>query len=151
MSGGGDGSGHIFHFGDPWLQICNVNILIYLCIRTNDTGCSFELIFMKFTLLVRDPSWVNRIVLRNDRLNRTADMAGGNVSPKPVVQVWVGRYVVFWGNNLKTVIGIPFLNIFMYKNKRYRSQFWTDFHETHIVGAGPLMGEPNYFRKQSTQ
>ncbi len=30
--------------------------------------------------------------------------------------------------------------IFMYKNARYKSQFGTDFHEIHIVGAGLLMG-----------
>ncbi len=29
----------------------------------------------------------------------------------------------------------------MYKNAPYRSQFWTDLHEIHTVGAGPLMGE----------
>ncbi len=29
----------------------------------------------------------------------------------------------------------------MYKNARYRSQFWIDFHEIHMVGAGSLIGE----------
>ncbi len=39
----------------------------------------------------------------------------------------------------------------VYKKLRYRSQFWSDFHEIHMVGAGPLMGEPNCFWKQSAQ
>ncbi len=33
-----------------------------------------------------------------------------------------------------------YVYIFMNKNARYRSQFWTDFHEIHVVGAGPLVG-----------
>ncbi len=32
-----------------------------------------------------------------------------------------------------------------------RSQFWTDFHEIDMVRAGPLMGEPYCFWKQSVQ
>ncbi len=36
----------------------------------------------------------------------------------------------------------------MYKNARYRSQFWTDFHEIHVVGAGSLMGQSYCFWKQ---
>ncbi len=39
----------------------------------------------------------------------------------------------------------------MYKNARYKSQFWTDFHEILMVGTGPLMGEPYYFWKQMAQ
>ncbi len=69
---GGGGGGHIFHFGSPWLQIRNVNT--YICIRSYDTGRSFEPIFMKFTWLVRVHSWVNPIIFRNNRLNKTTDM-----------------------------------------------------------------------------
>ncbi len=36
----------------------------------------------------------------------------------------------------------------MYKKLRYRSQFWTDFHEIHMVNAGLLIGEPYCFWKQ---
>ncbi len=39
----------------------------------------------------------------------------------------------------------------MYKNARYKSQFWTDFYEIYMVYAGPLMGEPHCFWKQPTQ
>ncbi len=28
-------------------------------------------------------------------------------------------------------------HIYMYKNAQYRSQFWTDFHEIHMVSTGP--------------
>ncbi len=41
--------------------------------------------------------------------------------------------------------------IYMYKKLRYRSQFWSDFHEIHMVGAGLLTGEPYRFWKQSAQ
>ncbi len=37
------------------------------------------------------------------------------------------------------------VNIFMYKNIRYRLQLWTDFHDIHMVGAGPPIGEPYCF------
>ncbi len=37
----------------------------------------------------------------------------------------------------------------MYKNARYRLQFWTDFHKIHMVGAGPLVGASYCFWKQS--
>ncbi len=33
----------------------------------------------------------------------------------------------------------------MYIKLRYKSQFWTNFHEINMVGAGPLMGESYYF------
>ncbi len=51
---------------------------MYLCMRTHDIGRSFELIFMKFTRLVRVHSWVNPIVFGNNRPNRTTGM-GKNV------------------------------------------------------------------------
>ncbi len=37
------------------------------------------------------------------------------------------------------------------KKLRCRSQLWTDFHEIHMVGASPLMGETYCFWKQSAQ
>ncbi len=40
------------------------------------------------------------------------------------------------------------VNIFF---KLLWSQFWSDFHEIHMVGAGPLMGEPYCLWKQSAQ
>ncbi len=30
----------------------------------------------------------------------------------------------------------------MYKNAQYRSQFWTDFHEIYMIGAGLPRDEP---------
>ncbi len=39
----------------------------------------------------------------------------------------------------------------IYKKLRYRSQFWSDFDEIRMVGAGPLMGEPYGFWKQLAQ
>ncbi len=80
------GVGYVFRFGGLWLQIHNVNILIYFCVRTHDTGRSFELIFMKFIPLMRVHSWVNPIVFGNNWPNRTADM-GKNVLPKLVFRV----------------------------------------------------------------
>ncbi len=61
-------------------------IYIYICIRSYDTGRSFDPIFMKFAWLVRVYSWVNPIVFGNNWPNRTTDM-GGNVPPKPVFRV----------------------------------------------------------------
>ncbi len=61
-------------------------MLIYICIRSYDTGRSFDPIFMKFTRLVRVYSWENRIVFENNRPNRTTDM-GENVPPKQVFRV----------------------------------------------------------------
>ncbi len=64
----------------PKLQIHSVNILIhtyihtYICIRSYNTGRSFEPISMKFTRLVRIHSWVNLIVFGNNRPNETTDM-----------------------------------------------------------------------------
>ncbi len=57
----GVGCGHIFHFGSSRLQVHNVNIFIYLCIRMHDIIHSFVPIFMKFTWLVWVHSWVNPI------------------------------------------------------------------------------------------
>ncbi len=51
---------------------------IYVCVRSYDTSRSFELIFMKFTRLVRVHPWVNPIVFGNNQPNRTTDM-GENV------------------------------------------------------------------------
>ncbi len=31
--------------------------------------------------------------------------------------------------------------VYIYKKLRYRSQFWSDFHDIHMVGAGPLIGD----------
>ncbi len=63
-------------------------MLIYLCIciRSYDTGRSFDPMFMKFTWLVRGHSWVKPIVFGNNRSNRTTDM-GENVPPKQVLRV----------------------------------------------------------------
>ncbi len=61
-------------------------IYIYVCIRSYDTGRSFDPIFMKFTWLVRVHSKVDPIVFGNNRPNRTTDM-GKNVPPKPVFRV----------------------------------------------------------------
>ncbi len=51
---------------------------IYICIRSYDTGRTFEPIFMKFTWLVRVHSWVSPIVFGNNWPDRTIDM-GENV------------------------------------------------------------------------
>ncbi len=61
-------------------------IHLYICIRSYDTGRSFDPIFMKFTWLVRVHSWVNPIVFGNNRSNRTTDV-GENGLPKPVFRV----------------------------------------------------------------
>ncbi len=62
-------------------------VCICICIRSYDTGRSFDPIFMKFSWLVRvHSSWVNPIVFGNNRPNRTTDV-GENVPPKPVFRV----------------------------------------------------------------
>ncbi len=61
-------------------------IYLYTCIRSYDTGRSFDLIFMKFTWLAQVHSWVNRIVFGNNRSNRTTDI-GENVPSKPVFRI----------------------------------------------------------------
>ncbi len=53
---------------------------------TNPQCRNFELIFMRFTWLLRMYSWVNPIVFENNWPNRTTNMVE-NVSPKPVFQV----------------------------------------------------------------
>ncbi len=80
---------------------------IFICIRSYNTGRSFEPIFMKFTRFVRVLSWMTPIIFGNNRPNRTTDM-GENVPPKPIFWVWVSRYGDFWEKNYKTVIGTPF-------------------------------------------
>ncbi len=47
---------------------------IYLCIKAHDTGCSFELIFMKFAWLMWIYPWVNLIAFGNNRPNITTEM-----------------------------------------------------------------------------
>ncbi len=39
----------------------------------------------------------------------------------------------------------------MYKNERYKSQFWINFQEIYMVGAGLPLGEVYCFWKQSAQ
>ncbi len=77
----------------------------YYC---HDTGRSFELIFMKFTWLVRFHTWMNpNFFFENGRFNRTTDM-GENVPPKLVFWLSFSRYGGFWGKNLKAVFNTPF-------------------------------------------
>ncbi len=70
--------------------------------------------------------------------------------------VWQKRVSVGGGGGHVFRFGGPWLqirniNILIYKNAPYRLQVWTNFHEIHMVGAGPLMGEPYCFWKQSAQ
>ncbi len=37
----------------------------------------------------------------------------------------------------------------LYKNARYRSQFWTDFREVNMVDAVAPLGELYYFQKSA--
>ncbi len=112
MSGVG-GDGHTFHFGGPWSLILNVNIpeiFIPIC-KTHNTGPSFELIFLKFTQLVRVHLRVNSIVFGNNRPNRTTDK-GENVLPRKVFRLSSSPYsfflFFFFFLNLKTLIGTSF-------------------------------------------
>ncbi len=70
---------HVFVFKIPDYKSVML-LYLYICIRTRDTGRSFEPIFMKFTQLGRAHSRVNPIVFGNNRPNRTTDM-GENVPP----------------------------------------------------------------------
>ncbi len=64
-----------------------VCVYVRICIRSYDTGRSFDPIFMKFTWFVRVHSWVKPIVVfGNNRPNKTTYM-GENVPPKPVFRV----------------------------------------------------------------
>ncbi len=83
------------------------------CIRSYNTGLSFDPIFMKFTWSVRVHSWVNPIVFGNNRPNRTTDM-GENEPPKPVSRVLVRRYGGFCEKKLKNCIWYP-----IYQKKSY--------------------------------
>ncbi len=62
------------------------SVCMYVCIRSYDTCRSFDPIFMKFTWLVRAPSWVNHFVFGNNLPSRTTYM-GENMPPKPVFGV----------------------------------------------------------------
>ncbi len=59
-------------------KVAMLSYIIYLYIniriRTHNTDCSFEPIFMKFTWLVRVHLRVNLIVFGNSQPNRTTDM-----------------------------------------------------------------------------
>ncbi len=79
----------------------------YLRIRTYDIGASFELIFMKFTRLMRVYLWVNPIVFGNHRPNRTTDM-GKYMSTKPAFLLSFSWHGIFYGKNLLTICGTPF-------------------------------------------
>ncbi len=94
------------------------------------------------------------------------------------VRQFLRNFPWFWsifGNKITTILALPtsevggkvsgvitvlevlitklylYIYLFMYKNGRYRLQFWLDFHEMHMIDAGPLIGEPYHFWKQSTQ
>ncbi len=82
-------------------------IIVCICARTHDTGCSFEVIFMKFTWLMRVHPWVNHIVFENNPPNRTTKI-GENVPPKPVFRLSCSPYEIFWAKDLKTVFCTPF-------------------------------------------
>ncbi len=78
------------------------------CIRTHDTGRSFEQFsWNSYIYLVRVHSRVSPVVLENNRPNRTTVM-GENVPQKPVFLVQVRWYGVFWEKNLKTVFSSQF-------------------------------------------
>ncbi len=42
-----------------------------------------------------------------------------------------------------------FIYIYTYKNVLYRLQFWNNFHEIHMVSAGPLKGEPHLVQQNN--
>ncbi len=46
---------------------------------------------------------------------------------------------------------ILYINVYMYKKSLYKSQFWTNFCSIRMFGAGPHMGVPYCFWKQSAQ
>ncbi len=85
---------------------CTVNVLMYVCIRTNDTRHNFEPIFMKYTRLVQVPPRLKPIVFIWNWPNWSTDM-GENVP-----QNWFFRLnsdnIAFWGRNFKVVFIIPF-------------------------------------------
>ncbi len=68
-----------------------VQVYIPLCIRTHDTGHSFQPIFIKFTRFVRVRTWVNPTVFGYNRPSRTTDIRE-NVSPKQVFPVSLSQY-----------------------------------------------------------
>ncbi len=87
-------------FDFVYLLLDHVAYTYIICIRTHDTGCSFEPIFMKFTWLVRLHSWVNPIVL--ETIGPIEPQIWGKCTPKPI----------FWGLN-RTVWGFLRKKIFI--------------------------------------
>ncbi len=65
-----------------------------------------------------------------------------------LIKLWIFIHQILWGGTF--YMDHP-VYMYMYKKLRYRSQFWSDIHEIHLVGAGPLMGEPYSFWKQLAQ
>ncbi len=82
---------------------------------------------------------------RNNDYSDTLDFKRGQVSGGCGV-----GHVFRFGSPFAVLIYF-YIYIYIDKNARYRSQFWTDLHEIHMVDAGLLMGEPCCFWKQSAQ
>ncbi len=112
----------------------------YLCTRTYDTGASFELIFMKFTCLVRVHPWVNPIVFGNNQPNRIADV-GENVAPKPAFWLSFSRDGIFYGINFFVVRRLLCL-----KNGRVPQNFFCGYFEKYVFFFLKKLFNEKYFK-----
>ncbi len=64
-----------FHcFRSIVVKLTGHTLYIFVWIRTHDTGCSFEPIFMKFTWLVRVHSWMNPFIFGNNLPHKNTDI-----------------------------------------------------------------------------
>ncbi len=56
----------------------------------------------------------------------------------------------YWNFSLENIGPVPIiltqpLYIYYIRIRTHDTGFWTNFHEIHMIGAGPLTGEPYYF------
>ncbi len=78
----------------------------YVRTRTYDTWTNFELIFVKFACLMRIHPWVNPVVFRNNRPNRTTNLVE-NVPTKPVYFAFIQTVCNFLWKKLINSVWYP--------------------------------------------
>ncbi len=122
----------------PDKKWCGV-INYIVCTRTHNAGPSFELIFMKFTCLLRVHPWVKSIVFGNNRPNGITNI-GENVLPKSVFQLSFSRYGITVFNNLFLIEKV----LFIFVVRRTLPQKWS--FSLQIIFRG-YFGKYYFFRK----
>ncbi len=101
-------------------------------------------------LLIKNPSFQERWNLSRDVASLKVMGAGANFENLPT-KIGEGGHVFRFEDPWLRIHNVNILTSIYVEVVGYRSQFWSDFHKIHMVGAGPIMGEPYCFWKQSAQ